>query len=176
MFSLRGYLAKGLHEATYPISSMVIGKNDWINPQYHKQKYKTSAISFSLEMETKQIFIFWQIFICTLTSMGKGMSVPLHGHKTEASTDQGTLDAIFNLMDWIYYSVDLLSNVYNTCFLFLTHWKFAEIHILCVFPAERSIHNSTIYWLLSILQNLIFTCDKCNMISTLTNVYYSCVT
>lgn len=73
--------------------------------------------------------------------MGKGMSVP----SVEASTDQGTLDAIFNLMDWIYYSVDPLSNVYNPCFLFLARWKFAEIHILCVSPAERSIHNSTIY-------------------------------
>ncbi len=79
--------------------------------------------------------------------MGKGMSVPLHDHKTEASTDRITFDDIFNLMDWIYYSVDLLYNVYNPCFLFLAHCKFAEILILCVSPAERSIHNSTIYWL-----------------------------
>lgn len=83
------------------------------------------------------------------------------------------VDAIFNLKHSVYCSVLrflLLSNIYNPFFQFLVNWKFAEIHIWHVSLAEHSIHNSTIYWLLSIPQNHIFTCVKWNMLFTLPSI------
>lgn len=105
--------------------------------------------------------------LCTLTSMGKGMTTKLKCQQTRVHKMLYLIWLIGYIVQSTFY---LIFTAHVFCFWFT--WNFAGIHNICVSPAERLI----IYWLLSIPQNLISACVKRNMLSTLTNVYYFWVT